>query len=104
MSRPGADNGQDHSSILHGAARDPRDPVALQMSRTFHLALLWSDGLPTIRGVSEVVSGYTGGETAGAPRVHRDDGHAEAVAVCFDRGRAEDVILDVFFTLHDLSS
>lgn len=59
----------------------------------------------TLRGVSDVVSGYTGGHTA-----HPDyesvcsgtTGHAEAVAVTFDPTVIPDeVILDVFFSLHD---
>ncbi|CAN5372528.1 peptide-methionine (S)-S-oxide reductase MsrA [soil metagenome] len=59
----------------------------------------------TLRGVEDVVSGYTGGAT-----VYPDyesvctglTGHAEAVAVTFDSGVIpDDVILDVFFSLHD---
>ena len=59
----------------------------------------------TLRGVTAVVSGYTGGTT-----VHPDydsvcsglTGHAEAVAVTFDPEVIPDsVILDVFFSLHD---
>lgn len=59
----------------------------------------------TLRGVHEVVSGYTGGQTA-----HPDyeavctgtTGHAEAVRVEFDpEVIPRDVILDVFFSLHD---
>ena len=59
----------------------------------------------TLEGVSDVVSGYTGGTT-----VHPDyeavctglTGHAEAVAVTFDPEVIPDtVILDVFFVLHD---
>ena len=59
----------------------------------------------TLKGVSAVVSGYTGGQTD-----HPDyetvctgrTGHAEAVAVTFDpEVIPADVILDVFFTLHD---
>ena len=59
----------------------------------------------TLRGVKDVVSGYTGGTT-----VHPDyesvctgmTGHAEAVAVTFDPEVIPDtVILDVFFSLHD---
>lgn len=59
----------------------------------------------TLRGVTDVVSGYTGGRTA-----HPDyesvcsgtTGHAEAVAVTFDPAVIPDeVILDVFFSLHD---
>ena len=58
-----------------------------------------------LRGVSDVVSGYTGGSTP-----HPDyesvctgrTGHAEAVAVTFDPELIPaSVILDVFFTLHD---
>jgi len=58
-----------------------------------------------LRGVSDVVSGYTGGSTP-----HPDyesvctgrTGHAEAVAVTFDpKVIPASVILDVFFTLHD---
>ena len=58
-----------------------------------------------LRGVSDVVSGYTGGATpdpsyeavcTGAT------GHAEAIAVTFDpEVIPASVILDVFFTLHD---
>lgn len=56
-------------------------------------------------GVTDVVSGYTGGST---PNPDYEDvctgrtGHAEAVAVTFDPDVIpEQVILDVFFTLHD---
>lgn len=59
----------------------------------------------TLKGVSAVVSGYTGGRTVDPDY---DDvctgrtGHAEAVAVTFDPDVIPaDVILDVFFTLHD---
>jgi peptide-methionine (S)-S-oxide reductase len=59
----------------------------------------------TLDGVSEVVSGYTGGDTV---QPSYDDvctgrtGHAEAVAVTFDPEKLPaDVVLDVFFTLHD---
>jgi peptide-methionine (S)-S-oxide reductase len=59
----------------------------------------------TLSGVSAVVSGYTGGTT-----LYPDydsvcsgtTGHAEAVAVTFDPAVIPaDVILDVFFSLHD---
>lgn len=59
----------------------------------------------TLRGVHDVVSGYTGGQTQ-----HPDyeavctgtTGHAEAVRVEFDpEAIPRDVILDVFFSLHD---
>lgn len=59
----------------------------------------------TLKGVTDVVSGYTGGST-----VHPSyeavctgsTGHAEAVAVTFDpEVIPDDVILDVFFSLHD---
>jgi methionine-S-sulfoxide reductase len=58
-----------------------------------------------LRGVSDVVSGYTGGETDNptyeAVCTGRT-GHAEAVAVEFDPDVIpSDVILDVFFTIHD---
>ncbi len=58
-----------------------------------------------LRGVSEVVSGYTGGE--GANPTYEQictgrTGHAEAVAVTFDPDVIpSDVILDAFFTMHD---
>ncbi|NRD27454.1 peptide-methionine (S)-S-oxide reductase MsrA [Frigoribacterium sp. VKM Ac-2836] len=59
----------------------------------------------TLDGVTEVVSGYTGGDTVDPSY---DDvcsgrtGHAEAVAVTFDPEKIpSDVVLDVFFTLHD---
>ena len=59
----------------------------------------------TLKGVHDVVSGYTGGETANpsyeAVCTGRT-GHAEAVKVVFDETVIpESVILDVFFTLHD---
>ncbi|WP_378145704.1 peptide-methionine (S)-S-oxide reductase MsrA [Cnuibacter sp. UC19_7] len=59
----------------------------------------------TLRGVQDVVSGYTGG-TAADPSYELvctgTTGHAEAVAVTFDPEVIPDeVILDVFFTLHD---
>ncbi|MCU1506403.1 MAG: msrA [Microbacteriaceae bacterium] len=59
----------------------------------------------TLRGVSDVVSGYTGG-TAVNPSYEAvctgATGHAEAVAVTFDpEVIPAEVILDVFFTLHD---
>lgn len=59
----------------------------------------------TLKGVQDVVSGYTGGSTE-----HPDydsvcsgmTGHAEAVKVVFDEAVIPaEVILDVFFTLHD---
>ncbi|WP_166873415.1 peptide-methionine (S)-S-oxide reductase MsrA [Salinibacterium sp. ZJ450] len=59
----------------------------------------------TLNGVSDVVSGYTGG---GIPNPNYEQvctgttGHAEAVAVTFDPDVIPaEVILDVFFTLHD---
>ncbi|WP_255821015.1 peptide-methionine (S)-S-oxide reductase MsrA [Leucobacter allii] len=58
-----------------------------------------------LRGVTEVVSCYTGG---GAPNPSYEQvctgttGHAEAVAVTFDpEVIPEEVILDAFFTMHD---
>lgn len=59
----------------------------------------------TLRGVHDVVSGYTGG-TAPHPTYEAvctgATGHAEAVRVEFDPEVVPaDVILDVFFTLHD---
>ena len=58
-----------------------------------------------LRGVSEVVSGYTGGEVEN-PTYEQvcqgTTGHAEAVAVTFDPNVIpSDVILDAFFTMHD---
>lgn len=59
----------------------------------------------TLNGVTDVVSGYTGGAIAN-PTYEQVctgmTGHAEAVAVTFDETVIPaDVILDVFFTLHD---
>jgi peptide-methionine (S)-S-oxide reductase len=59
----------------------------------------------TLKGVQDVVSGYTGG-TAPNPSYELvctgTTGHAEAVKVVFDETVIpESVILDVFFTLHD---
>ncbi|MET0726350.1 MAG: peptide-methionine (S)-S-oxide reductase MsrA [Leifsonia sp.] len=58
-----------------------------------------------LRGVTDVVSGYTGG-TAVDPSYELvctgSTGHAEAVQVVFDPAVIPaEVILDVFFTLHD---
>ncbi len=59
----------------------------------------------TLKGVQDVVSGYTGG-TVPNPSYELvctgATGHAEAVQVTFDPETIpEDIILDVFFTLHD---
>ena len=59
----------------------------------------------TLEGVHDVVSGYTGGSTRN-PTYEEvctgETGHAEAVKVVFDETVIpEQVILDVFFTLHD---
>jgi peptide-methionine (S)-S-oxide reductase len=59
----------------------------------------------TLRGVSDVVSGYTGG-TVQNPSYELvctgSTNHAEAVAVTFDESEIPaSVILDAFFTLHD---
>ncbi|MCU1513395.1 MAG: peptide methionine sulfoxide reductase [Microbacteriaceae bacterium] len=59
----------------------------------------------TLRGVSDVVSGYTGGATKN-PSYEAVctgmTGHAEAVKVVFDETVIPpEVILDVFFSLHD---
>jgi peptide-methionine (S)-S-oxide reductase len=59
----------------------------------------------TLRGVHDVVSGYTGGSVPN-PSYEAvctgSTGHAEAVRVDFDPGVIpREVILDVFFTLHD---
>jgi peptide-methionine (S)-S-oxide reductase len=58
-----------------------------------------------LRGVGDVVSGYTGGATE-QPTYEEictgTTGHAEAVAVTFDPEIIpSDVILDAFFTMHD---
>lgn len=59
----------------------------------------------TLGGVSDVVSGYTGGAKP-SPTYEEvctgRTGHAEVVAVTFDETVIPaDIILDVFFTLHD---
>lgn len=59
----------------------------------------------TLRGVTEVVSGYTAG-TVPNPSYEAvctgQTGHAEAVAVTFDPEVIPgEIILDAFFTLHD---
>lgn len=58
-----------------------------------------------LNGVTEVVSGYSGGE-AEFPSYDEvcsgSTGHAEAVAVTFDEDSIPaEVILDAFFTMHD---
>lgn len=59
----------------------------------------------TLRGVKDVVSGYTGGQIS-QPSYEQvctgRTGHAESVKVVFDETEIPaSVILDVFFTLHD---
>lgn len=59
----------------------------------------------TLRGVTAVVSGYTGGDVP-SPTYEQvctgRTGHAEAVAVSFDPEVVpSDIILDAFFTMHD---
>ncbi|SEC14310.1 peptide-methionine (S)-S-oxide reductase [Paramicrobacterium humi] len=59
----------------------------------------------TLNGVTDVVSGYTGGHTA-SPSYESvcggGTGHAEAVAVTFDPEVIPgEIILDAYFTLHD---
>ena len=59
----------------------------------------------TLNGVSDVVSGYTGGSTAQPSYTDvctGTTGHAEAVKVVFGESVIpSSVILDVFFSLHD---
>jgi len=59
----------------------------------------------TLKGVSEVISGYTGGTVANPSYdavCTGSTGHAEVVKVIFDPAVIPaEVILDVFFTLHD---
>jgi peptide-methionine (S)-S-oxide reductase len=59
----------------------------------------------TLEGVTDVVSGYTGGSVPNPSYelvCTGSTGHAEAVAVTFDETVIPaGVILDVFFTLHD---
>ncbi|MDO9590303.1 MAG: peptide-methionine (S)-S-oxide reductase MsrA [Microcella sp.] len=77
--------------------------------RTFHLAggCFWClDAVyRVLDGVHDVVSGYTGGHVENPSYeliCTGSTGHAEAVAVTFDPDVIPaDVILDVFFTLHD---
>ena len=58
-----------------------------------------------VDGVDEVVSGYTGGTVPNPSYEHvctGETGHAEAVKVVFDETKVpEDVVLDMFFTMHD---
>ena len=58
-----------------------------------------------VKGVTEVVSGYTGGQTLD-PTYYQvasgETGHAEAVSITFDETLIpKDVILDLFFLIHD---
>lgn len=91
----------------HDDARpDPDDRPA---SETFVLAggCFWClDAVYRItRGVTSVVSGYTGGATdrpSYGEVCSGTTGHAEAVAVTFDPSVVPaDVVLDLFFTGHD---
>jgi peptide-methionine (S)-S-oxide reductase len=58
-----------------------------------------------VKGVTEVVSGYTGGLTEN-PHYYDvssgETGHAEAVGITFDESVIPaDIILDLFFLIHD---
>jgi peptide-methionine (S)-S-oxide reductase len=58
-----------------------------------------------LKGVTEVVSGYAGGQTLD-PTYYQvasgETGHAESVAITFDESIIpKDVILDLFFLIHD---
>lgn len=58
-----------------------------------------------IRGVTEVLSGYAGGNTDN-PNYYQvgsgKTGHAEVIQITFDEAViAAETILDIFFTLHD---
>ena len=59
----------------------------------------------SVKGVSDVVSGYTGGSVPNLDYrsvCQGTTGHAEVVAVTFDEETVPfDVILDIFFTIHD---
>jgi len=77
--------------------------------KTYHLAggCFWclDAAYRVLRGVSDVVSGYIGGQNP-HPTYEQvctgTTGHAEAVAVTFDPSVIpSDVILDAFFTMHD---
>ena len=77
--------------------------------KTYHLAggCFWclDAAYRVLRGVSDVVSGYTGGQNP-HPTYEQvctgTTGHAEAVAVTFDPSVIpSDVILDAFFSMHD---
>tara|TARA_B100000809_G_scaffold262011_2_gene312055 strand:- start:590 stop:1108 length:519 start_codon:yes stop_codon:yes gene_type:complete len=62
-------------------------------------------GLKNLRGVSEVIPGYSGGETQD-PTYQQicsgNTGHAEVVRVTFDEQVIPlNTLLEVFFTLHD---
>jgi peptide-methionine (S)-S-oxide reductase len=101
-------NGADTVGYHGASCTVPESKVGFPM-QTFVLAggCFWClDAVyRTLQGVSDVISGYTGGETANpsyeAVCTGRT-GHAEAVAVTFDpEVIPAEVILDVFFTLHD---
>lgn len=58
-----------------------------------------------LQGVSQVVSGYTGGDISNPSYESvssEETGHAEAVKITFDESVIPaDVILDIFFLIHD---
>jgi peptide-methionine (S)-S-oxide reductase len=113
--RAAAGNDQAASGVVFGSAEGavPKQEVPsrkyAEPMQTFVLAggCFWClDAVyRTLRGVSDVVSGYTGG-TGANPSYEAvctgATGHAEAVAVTFDpEVIPAEVILDVFFSLHD---
>jgi peptide-methionine (S)-S-oxide reductase len=112
----GAEGGNDTAAsgvvpdgVSHAVKQEVPSRKYAEIMQTFVLAggCFWClDAVyRTLRGVSDVVSGYTGG-TAANPSYEAvctgATGHAEAVAVTFDpEVIPAEVILDVFFSLHD---
>lgn len=87
----------------------PASRSTLETMKTYVLAggCFWclDAAYRVLRGVDDVVSGYSGGHTEN-PTYEQvcsgSTGHAEAVAVTFDPNAIpSDVILDAFFTMHD---
>jgi peptide-methionine (S)-S-oxide reductase len=93
-------------SISHGFA-SAAEPATSAETAVFSGGCFWGiDGVfKHVKGVAEVVSGYSGGD-AGAAEYETvstgTTGHAESVRITFDPAKVSyDQLLTVFFAVHD---
>jgi len=94
--------------VAHAAASEAKNPTpATSETLTLGGGCFWclEAVFDELKGVSSVVSGYAGGHVKNPTYEQVSDGgtgHAEVVQITFDpRAVSRDVILQVFFTIHD---